>query len=51
MTALHVTHNLSEAQQLADRLLVLRGGQVEEAPLRPTDNGAARPIRAGEVDA
>jgi ABC-type sugar transport system ATPase subunit len=51
VTTLHVTHNLAEAQQLADRLLMLRGGLVEEVPLRATDNGAARPVRASEVDA
>lgn len=31
VTALHVTHNLSEAKALADRLLVLKGGAIHEA--------------------
>ncbi len=31
VTALHVTHNLSEAKALADRLFVLKGGAVAEA--------------------
>jgi molybdate/tungstate transport system ATP-binding protein len=30
VTALHVTHNLSEAKALADRLLLLKGGVVHE---------------------
>jgi len=31
VTALHVTHNLSEAKALADRLIVLRDGVISEA--------------------
>jgi len=31
VTALHVTHNLSEAKVLADRLFVLRGGTISES--------------------
>ncbi len=31
VTALHVTHNLSEAKALADRMLVLRGGTISES--------------------
>ncbi len=31
VTALHVTHNLSEAKALADRLFVLKGGVIHEA--------------------
>lgn len=30
VTILHVTHNLDEAEQLEDRILVLRGGKVVE---------------------
>jgi ABC-type molybdate transport system ATPase subunit len=29
VTILHVTHNLDEAEQLADRVLLLRNGKVE----------------------
>jgi molybdate/tungstate transport system ATP-binding protein len=29
VTILHVTHNLNEAEQLADRIFLLRGGRVE----------------------
>ena len=29
VTILHVTHNLEEAEKLADRILLLRGGKVE----------------------
>jgi ABC-type sugar transport system ATPase subunit len=31
VTALHVTHNLSEAKALADRMFVLKGGALAEA--------------------
>jgi len=31
VTALHVTHNLSEAKALADRLFVFKGGSITEA--------------------
>jgi ABC-type sugar transport system ATPase subunit len=34
VTTLHVTHSLSEARRLADRILVLDGGRVE--PIRET---------------
>ncbi len=33
VTTLHVTHSLSEAKKLADRLLVLKNGQIEEVSL------------------
>ena len=29
VTILHVTHNLDEAEQLADRIFLLRNGKVE----------------------
>jgi ABC-type sugar transport system ATPase subunit len=45
VTTLHITHNPSEADRLADRLFLLRGGRIEEAPL-----GAA-PGRDGIVPA
>jgi ABC-type sugar transport system ATPase subunit len=32
VTTLHITHNVSEAGRLADRLFLLRGGRIEEAP-------------------
>jgi molybdate/tungstate transport system ATP-binding protein len=34
VTTLHVTHSLTEARRLADRLFVLEGGAVREAPAR-----------------
>jgi ABC-type sugar transport system ATPase subunit len=34
VTALHVTHNTSEAKALADRLFVLRGGAISEDALK-----------------
>jgi molybdate/tungstate transport system ATP-binding protein len=34
LTALHITHSLSEAAQVADVLFRLEDGRVEEAPLR-----------------
>jgi ABC-type sugar transport system ATPase subunit len=37
VTTLHVTHNAEDAQMLADRILVVRDGRVEEpAPQTPT---------------
>ena len=35
VTTLHVTHSLGEAKKLADRLLVLKNGCVEEMPPEP----------------
>jgi ABC-type sugar transport system ATPase subunit len=32
VTTLHVTHNLEEAEQLADQILLLRNGNVERRP-------------------
>jgi ABC-type sugar transport system ATPase subunit len=40
VTALHVTHNRSEATHLADRLFVLKDGAIHEQPLTP----AAEPL-------
>jgi ABC-type sulfate/molybdate transport systems ATPase subunit len=51
VTTLHITHNVSEADLLADRLFFLRDGRVEEgrpaARPVPSVNGivAARPVR------
>ncbi|HWG46406.1 MAG TPA: ATP-binding cassette domain-containing protein [Gemmataceae bacterium] len=33
VTTLHVTHSLNEAKKLADRLLILKNGKIEEASL------------------
>jgi ABC-type sugar transport system ATPase subunit len=33
LTVLHITHSRSEAQQLADKLLLLKAGRVEERPV------------------
>lgn len=38
LTTLHVTHSRAEARQLANKLLVLAGGRVEERPLADLDN-------------
>lgn len=37
LTTLHVTHTKAEARQLADKLLILSGGRVEERPLTDLD--------------
>lgn len=37
LTTLHVTHSRAEARHLADKLLVLTGGRVEERPLADLD--------------
>jgi ABC-type sulfate/molybdate transport systems ATPase subunit len=37
VTAIHVTHSMTEANRLADRLLLLKEGGVQEGTLR---NGA-----------
>jgi ABC-type sugar transport system ATPase subunit len=33
LTVLHITHSRSEARQLADKLLTLNGGRIEERPV------------------
>ncbi len=48
VTALHITHSPAEAAKLADRVFVLRGGRVEEAPAGATGETAitqARTVR------
>lgn len=40
VTTLHVTHNLSEAKQLADRVFVLRQGALHEVALAELDRPA-----------
>jgi ABC-type sulfate/molybdate transport systems ATPase subunit len=37
VTTLHVTHSRSEARQLADQLIILKGGQLMERPLPDLD--------------
>jgi ABC-type sugar transport system ATPase subunit len=49
VTTLHVTHNQTEAMQLADRLLVLNAGVVAETALNRLGNGAAPRARSAEV--
>src|SRR5437764_5587425 len=44
VTTLHVTHSQSEALKLADRLLLLKAGAVEEVPVDARANGAAAPV-------
>jgi molybdate/tungstate transport system ATP-binding protein len=39
VTTLHVTHSLGEAKKLADRLLVLKNGCIEEVPPAPRPGG------------
>jgi ABC-type sugar transport system ATPase subunit len=38
VTVLHITHSLDDAERLAEKLLVLRDGVVEEAPWEPRQN-------------
>jgi molybdate/tungstate transport system ATP-binding protein len=49
VTTLHVTHNQTEAMQLADRLLVLNAGVVAEMALNRLGNGAVGRARSAEV--
>lgn len=46
VTTLHVTHDLSEAQRLADQLLLLKDGTIQEAPLERKPQGNGQPGRA-----
>lgn len=39
VTTLHVTHNLSEAQKLADRIFILKNGQIHEVPINDENHG------------
>ena len=39
VTTIHVTHSLAEANRLADRLLLVRDGKVEEGVLAASRNG------------
>lgn len=39
LTTLHVTHSLSEVRHLADQLLVLTGGAVQDRPLAELGHG------------
>jgi molybdate/tungstate transport system ATP-binding protein len=50
VTTLHVTHSLGEAKKLADRLLVLKNGCIEEVPpaARPGGDLREESIREGE---
>jgi molybdate/tungstate transport system ATP-binding protein len=49
VTTLHVTHSLGEAKKLADRLLVLKNGCIEEVPAaaRPGGERHEESIREG----
>jgi ABC-type sugar transport system ATPase subunit len=38
LTTLHVTHSSEEARQLADRLLILAGGELAERPIEDLDH-------------
>jgi len=40
VTSLHVTHSRSEARQLADQLIILKGGRVSDQPLSVLDADA-----------
>jgi molybdate/tungstate transport system ATP-binding protein len=47
VTTLHITHNVSEAGRLADRLFLLRGGLIEESsPAGEPASNKFRPARA-----
>jgi ABC-type sugar transport system ATPase subunit len=50
VTTLHVTHSRAEARHLADKLIILKGGQVEERPLADLDHLPEEMLRppAGE---
>jgi ABC-type sugar transport system ATPase subunit len=41
LTTLHITHSRAEASALADRLVVLKGGQLQEVPLSQLSNDVA----------
>jgi molybdate/tungstate transport system ATP-binding protein len=43
VTTLHVTHSLSEARALADRILILKDGTVSEQAPPPESSGEGRP--------
>ena len=38
VTTLHITHTRAEARQLADKLIILKGGRLEERPLADLEN-------------
>jgi ABC-type sulfate/molybdate transport systems ATPase subunit len=46
VTTLHVTHDLGEAQRLADQLLLLKDGTVHEAPLQRKQQTNGQSLRA-----
>jgi ABC-type sugar transport system ATPase subunit len=46
LTTLHITHSRSEARLLADQLIVLSGGGLEERPLEDLDHMPAAPDEA-----
>jgi len=52
VTTLHVTHNVEDARQLADRLLVLEGGRVQDrtATLASGNGAAGRAYPRGPED-
>lgn len=41
VTTLHVTHSRAEARQLADQLIILKGGQLAERPLSDLEQDVA----------
>jgi ABC-type sugar transport system ATPase subunit len=46
VTTLHVTHSRAEARQIADKLIILKGGRLEERPLAELDHLPAEVFRA-----
>jgi molybdate/tungstate transport system ATP-binding protein len=46
VTTLHVTHDLGEAQRLADQLLLLKDGTIHESPLQRSQETNGQSIRA-----
>ena len=40
VTTLHVTHSRSEARQLADQLIILKGGRLSEHPVAALNDDA-----------
>jgi ABC-type sugar transport system ATPase subunit len=50
LTTLHVTHTRWEARHLAQRLIILKGGVVQDRPLSELDGSAADTAEAESLD-
>jgi ABC-type sulfate/molybdate transport systems ATPase subunit len=49
VTTLHVTHSRSEARQLADKLIILKSGRLEERPVAELEHLPAEVFRPPPV--